>query len=184
MKLLDSKNKKIVFGSVALRLILGPGIFVSVWGVSIITFLTDLVDGEIFKRAGWTYTKYSICDKILDYYWYIFILAYVFLNNVPAREVFLILFLFRSLGQVLFLLTKKHLFLFLFPNIFEILFFFFLFTSIFPSLNPFMQFPKIIYLLLLITPLVLIREYILHIKRSNLSGFFTGKTTYWVDEKR
>lgn len=179
-----SLYRKVVWVNIILRLILGPVIFISVWLASLFTFLLDWVDGEFFKRAGYPRRQYSFYDKLLDYYWYIFILIYIFLANVPSKNVFLILFLFRSLGQMLFVLTKKEFYFIFFPNIFEIFFYFYLLTLVFPGLKPLMFFPKIIYPLTVILFGVLIREYILHIKKMNLSGLFTGKITYWVDEEK
>jgi len=176
--------QKIVLANIVLRVVLGPAIFISVWLSSLLTFLLDWADGEFFKRAGYPHSKYTLYDKILDYYWYVFILIYIFLYDVPSKRVFLILFLFRSLGQILFFLTKKEIYFFLFPNIFEIGFYFYLITLLFPELDSFMYFPKIIYPLLVITLVVLIREYIVNIRKMNLSWFFTGKTTYWVNKKR
>jgi len=179
-----SLYQKIVWANVIFRLTLGPTIFISVWVASLLTFLLDWVDGEFFKRAYYPRSQYNFYDKLLDYYWYIFILIYIFLYQVPSRNIFLFLFLFRSLGQILLSLTKKELYLFFFPNLFEILFFFYLFTTLIPKWQPLMFFPKIIYPLGVILPGALIREYILHIKKMNLSGLFTGKTTYWVDDKK
>lgn len=178
------KYQRLVLAVVILRLILGPAIFISVWLSSLSTFLLDWADSELFKRASFLWRRYAIYDKILDYYWYLFILAYIFLYEIPSRETFLILFLFRSIGQILFFLTKKEQYFFLFPNIFEILFYFYLLSLLFPKLHPYMYFPKIIFPLLAITPMVLVREYIAHIKKMNLSWFFTGKTTYWRNEKK
>ncbi|HUS59976.1 MAG TPA: hypothetical protein VMX76_01170 [Nevskiaceae bacterium] len=179
-----SLYQKIALADVILRLILGPAIFISVCLAALFTFLLDWVDGEFFKRAGYPQSQYSFYDKLLDYYWYIFILIYIFLYQVPSKNIFLFLFLFRSLGQALFFLTKKEFYFIFFPNVFEILFYFYLFTTILPKWQPLMFYPQIAYPLIIITLVVLIREYVLHIKKMNLSGFFTGKTTYWVDDKK
>lgn len=180
----NRQNFRLVWINIVLRLLLGPIIFLSVWFASVFTFLLDWVDGEFFKRAGYPRSQYILYDKILDYYWYVFMIVYISLANVPSRNIFLFLFLFRSLGQTLFFLTKKEFYFIFFPNVFEILFFFYLGTLIFPKLQPLMLYPKILYPLAVILIGVSIREYVLHIKKMNLSGLFTGKTTYWVDDKK
>lgn len=184
MKLPKDKKRKRVLAAVIVRLITGPAIFVSPWLASIVNFGFDWADGEIFKRAGWSHARYGLIDKILDYYWYIFVLIFIFVRDIPSSSIFLFLYYFRSFGQALFFVTKKKRFFFFFPNIFEILFFFYLISTAFPVLSPFMLFPKILYPIAVIIPLVLFREYVLHIKEANLSWFFTGKTTYWINEKK
>ena len=94
------------------------------------------------------------------------------------------LFLFRSVGQILFFLTKKEVFLFFFPNVFEVFFHFYLFSTILPFLQPFTTLPKAILPLITITILVLTREYILHIQKANLFNFFLKKESYWIDDKK
>lgn len=178
------KYKKIVIVSTILRLISGPFIFISAWIAFIITFILDWIDGELFKRAGYPHHQYSLYDKILDYYWYTFILIYVFVQSVPGKELLLFLFLFRSFGQIIYFFMKKRVIFFFFPNLFEFYFLFYLLTTSFPKLQPLMYFPKIIYPSIIIVLFVMIREYILHVKKMNLSGLFTGKTTFWIKEKK
>lgn len=179
----ENKYWKMALADVIIRLVVAPMIFFSPWLASIITFSFDWADGEFFKRAGCPRKEYCIWDKALDYYWYFFILIYVFFIRIPGWEMFMILFIFRSFGQFAFVIFKVEFFLFLFPNLFEIFFFFYLFSNVFPGLKPFLLFPKAFYPLAIITILVLIREYILHVRKLNLSWFFTGKTTYWIDEE-
>lgn len=178
-----SLYKRLVGIIVFLRLITPLFILSSVGWVSFLSFMYDWVDSEIFKRAGFTYSHYSTWDKFLDYWWYVFIMIYVLTNNVPGKNIFLILFLTRSVGQLFFYLTQKQYFLFLFPNVLEIFFYFYLFSWVFPFLQPYMNYPKVLWPIGLITVLfVLPREYIIHVGKFNLSGFFTGKTTYWKKE--
>ena len=169
---------------VTIRLLCGPFLFITPLITTIIMFFLDWTDGEIFKRAKYSHEKYNQIDKILDYYWYLSILLFIYINNIFGKELFFLLFFYRTIGQILFLMTKNRKYLFIFPNLFEILFYFYLLTTIFSKLTPFLVYPNVLYILLFIIPGVLIREYILHIKQSNLSWFFTGKTTYWIDEKK
>lgn len=174
--------KKIALVSSVLRLIFAPIIFISVWFAAIATLFLDTIDGEFFKRAGFSHPRYTFYDKLLDYYWYLFIVVYIFLNNISGKELFLIFFLFRSCGHALFHLTKNQRYFFFFPNFFEILFYFYLFTLIFPQLALYLQLPQSIFLILAMTPVVLIREFFLHIKKINLSQRFFGEMSAWREE--
>jgi len=181
----QEKYRKLVWFSSLCRLFFGPFIFVSVWVASIVTLLLDTTDGELFKRAHFPYSQYSFYDKILDYYWYVFILAYVFVNQLASKWVFLGLFLHRSLGQAFSVLTKNRKFLFIFPNIFEFFFYFYLLTLLFPKLRPLIESPRLIYSLAVIALLKLANEYFLHIKKFSFHNWlFPKKASYWTTEKR
>lgn len=166
------------------RLFFAPFIFISVlWAITMSVFL-DWMDSELFKRAGYPYSRYNFYDKLLDYYWYIFIIAYVLLKAVPLKGLFLYLFLLRSIGQGLYFLTKKHFFFFLFPNIFEPLFWIYVLTFLFPSLGLFFTYPNIMWLMLILLLIKLFNEYIIHIARVSVYNLvFFRKPTLWVEEK-
>ena len=187
MKKMAEEKKKIAFYTnlvkicVLLRLIFGPAIFIAPRITALVSFMLDWVDGELFKRAGYARNQYSFYDKLLDYYWYIWILIYIFANNVPFKDFFVFLFLFRTLGQFLYMKYKKEYLLLLFPNIFEIFFIYYLIVRLFGSYSLFFLSPPILWIsLLVILIFVLVREYILHIKQANLSSIFMGRTTYWL----
>ena len=184
VKLATNKYSLSVTFAIILRLIFGPLIFFSIWITVIANFIIDWSDGEVFKRSVWKRQDYSWYDKVLDQYWYCFILGYIFYINTPGKWLFLSLFVYRTIGFLLYLKTKKEILFQFFPNLFEIFFFFYLLTTINPQLVKYLEMPKAIYPLVVIIPTVLVREYLLHVKNMNLSWFFTGKTTYWVDDKK
>ena len=165
--------------SVVLRLIFGPTIFLMPRVTALIEFIIDWVDGELYKRAGYAQPQYSLYDKILDYYWYIWILIYILVNNIPFRSFFILLFAYRSFGQILYLITKKEIMFLLFPNIFEIFFLYYLVVTIPGKTTPLLLAPAIWIALASITVIVLFREYILHLRRSNLSRLILGHATFW-----
>ncbi|KKQ41872.1 MAG: hypothetical protein US60_C0028G0027 [Microgenomates group bacterium GW2011_GWC1_37_8] len=168
---------------VTLRVILGPLIFIAPIFSTLLVFILDWADGEFFKRAGFSKTRYDGIDKTLDLCWYLFIVLFIAVNPVPNKSLFYILFSYRAIGQFLYLFSKNEKFLFLFPNFFEILFYVYITALAAPNLTEFLYLPNIIFTLSLIIPIVLVREYTLHIKKSNLSWFFTGVTTYWKNSE-
>jgi hypothetical protein len=165
--------------SILLRLLFGPVIFISPFIATIANFILDGFDGEIFKRSGYARPQYSIYDKILDYYWYIWIILFIFITNVPAKYVFLSLFLYRSIGQFLFVLYNKGIILFLFPNIFEKVFCYYLFSLLIHREHQLMSPPYFPIAVFVITCISVLVEYVIHIRKANLSGLYLGKTSYW-----
>ncbi|OGD62812.1 hypothetical protein A2160_05605 [Candidatus Beckwithbacteria bacterium RBG_13_42_9] len=166
--------------TVGLRLFLGPLVLWSPW-VSLVTFVVDWLDGEVFKRSGWTHARYDQVDKLLDLYFYAWIMTYILTFNLPPKFLFLFFFALRLLGQLIFYLSKNDKAFFFFPNIYEILFYFYLFTLIIPPLAKYLLFPWLWLTLAIITIIVLIREYVLHIQKANLSWMVFGKITHWPD---
>ena len=165
--------------NVITRLVFGPGIFVSVWMATIVNFILDWADGEFFKRAGYKKEEYKIIDKILDLYWYAFIISYAVVNDIPGLPILIFLFVYRLVGQILFFIKRKQILLFIFPNFFEIFFYFYLASIVFKPLSLYLTIPNAIYPMGIIFLTVMIREYLLHIRDINWSDFFTGKKTYW-----
>ncbi len=166
-------DQLLVIAAICLRLVFGALIFWAVWPAVVVNLFTDWVDGELYKRAGFTKIRYQFYDKILDYYWFVMIIIYLLTTHARSFPFFLLLFLVRTLGHVGFMLTKKVIYFFFFPNVFEVFFYFYLLTGTLPNW----------FWLIVMVFGVLIREYILHIAKLNLSWIFMGKTTHWIDEK-
>jgi hypothetical protein len=165
--------------SIVLRLLFGPVIFLSPVIATVGNVLLDGFDGELYKQSGYARPQYSIYDKILDYYWYVWILMFILLTDVPLKYIFVGLFLYRTLGQLLFIRFNKGIILFLFPNIFEKFFFYYLFANIIGQDNIFMHQSLIMPILLFITIISIALEYSIHLKRINLSGIYLRKKTFW-----
>jgi len=165
--------------AIVVRLLSGPLIFFSPVFATFLNIVLDAFDGELFKRSGYTRPQYSVYDKILDYYWYVWIIFYIIGSNALGKYVFLALFIYRTIGQVLFLLFNKGFILFLFPNIFEKMFYYYL-AALLLHKEPILMSPQYLAVAtVLCTLFALFIEYIVHIKRVNLSGTYLGKTTYW-----
>ncbi len=85
-------------------------------------FVLDGIDGDLLIPLGLPNDVYQPVDKVSDWVTYVAIVVVGYRNQWPIRRLMLGLFLFRSIGQVAFLLTGNELFLALFPNFLEPLF--------------------------------------------------------------
>jgi hypothetical protein len=85
-------------------------------------FALDGIDGDLLIPLGLPNEIYQPIDKISDWVTYVAIVIVGYRNRWPIKRLMLGLFLFRSIGQVAFLLTEEELFLALFPNFLEPLF--------------------------------------------------------------
>lgn len=92
--------------------------FVAGWA----NFFLDSTDGDILIPLGLADSTYQPIDKIADWATYIAMVILAYKANWAIKKLILILFLFRSIGQTLFLLTGNELMLFFFPNFLEPLF--------------------------------------------------------------
>ncbi len=164
---------------VILRLVFGPFIFISPIVSTLVIFILDGFDGEILKRSGYARHEYSTYDKIMDYWWYIWIFIFILYTNVPTKSLFIFLFLYRTVGQLLYLLYRKGIIFFLFPNVFESLFYYYLVANILHQEQYFFSQPLLTYVIIALTIPKLIQEYIVHIRLMNLSGMYLKKTSYW-----
>ncbi len=180
MKTFKKAYSYTVWFSCIIRIISGPFIIIFPLISSIINFILDWCDGEWFKRAGYYYHQYSFIDKLLDLYWYLWIFIFINYKPFPLTIALNILFIIRLIGQCLYFLSKKRIFFLLFPNIFEVLFLYILLKIELNLITMADFMNELFYIeIFLIIIIVLIREYIVHIKKANLSYFWKGKKTYW-----
>lgn len=100
---------------------------------SIASGFLDYIDCYLAFRARFTWKQYHLYDKLIDYWWYIFVLLYSW--NTEIRIIILLLFIYRTVGQALTIITGYEKLLLYFPNAFEKYFIFYLFTPIFPQLH-------------------------------------------------
>lgn len=85
-------------------------------------FILDSVDGDLLVPLGLPNETYQPVDKVSDWVTYGAIVVLGYRNAWPTRRLMLGLFLFRSVGQVGFLVTGNELLLAAFPNLLEPLF--------------------------------------------------------------
>ncbi|MBL7156221.1 MAG: hypothetical protein ISS87_01325 [Candidatus Pacebacteria bacterium] len=166
-----------------LRIITPFFIWKNVVLVLILSSFLDLIDSEFFRLAinswkslssdsqkGRTYKK---IDKILDFYWYVFILVYM--RASPLFLIFAFLFLLRLIGMFVYFITKyKKTFIF-FPNLFETLFIVFVIVLIYPVFGFLLQGSNIYLTILGLIPFKLLQEYICCIEKPNLGYLFKRK---------
>jgi hypothetical protein len=85
-------------------------------------FFLDSFDGDLLIPLGLSNEVYQPVDKVTDWITYVAIVVFCFRNAWPTRRLMLGLFLYRSVGQITFLVTGNELVLALFPNFLEPLF--------------------------------------------------------------
>jgi hypothetical protein len=82
-------------------------------------FFLDGVDGDLLIPLGLPNDVYQPLDKIADWTTYVAIVVVAYRNAWPTKRLMLGLFLFRSVGQIGFLVTERELLLAAFPNFLE-----------------------------------------------------------------
>jgi hypothetical protein len=87
--------------------------FVGAWG----NYLLDVVDGDILMALGLSDYVYQTVDKAADYYSYIIMLILGLRWRI--RKLVIILFIYRTIGQLLFFLTRNEQVFFIFQNLLE-----------------------------------------------------------------
>jgi hypothetical protein len=92
--------------------------FVAGWA----NLVLDAIDGDLLIPLGLPDAIYQPVDKVSDWVTYVAIVVVAYRSAWPTRPLMLGLFLFRSVGQVGFLLTGNELLLAAFPNFLEPLF--------------------------------------------------------------
>lgn len=137
----------------------------------------DGVDGLAFSNAGLSHKSYITYDKLIDFWWYGFIV--LFFWTKPLFTIFFLLFLFRSFGHWISIITRKEIWLFYFPAIIEIYFIGFLIALNFPQLKFFYQGGFIYYSLAFATIIALVREYVIHITRKSVGKVLLGVGPKW-----
>lgn len=82
-------------------------------------YVLDSIDGDILIPLGLENASYQPIDKIADWVTYVAMVVLAYKAKWPIKKIILGLFLFRSIGQTLFLATGNELFFFYFPNFLE-----------------------------------------------------------------
>ena len=162
-----------------LRLVFPVFIFSYPVYVIVATIFLDAIDGEFASQGVLSREKYQIVDKLMDNWWYIWVLFYSYfaLNNFFI--LLLVLFIYRTIGLILFLLKKNRKIFMFFPNFFENAFFLFFFATIF-SLESLIVGPNLYYSLAVVFALKILQEYWVHIlKKSLVEDVFKFKWRKW-----
>lgn len=99
-----------------LPILLVPFPFLAGWA----NFVLDTVDGDLLSPLGLSDPVYQTIDKAADWVTYVFMVVAAW--RWPIRRIVIALFLFRSIGQALFFITRNEMMFFFFPNFLEPLF--------------------------------------------------------------
>lgn len=169
---------KLAFGIIALLRILVPfSIFFHPVAATAASIILDSLDGYMGFRAGMTHRGYHTYDKLMDYWWYMFILLYsVDLSIFP---VIFILFVYRTAGQIVSLTLQKRSMLFWFPNILEHFFIAYLLATIFPIMAPLVSDRLQPLALSICFAIAMTREYWLHVKNKSVTQDIWGIDFDW-----
>jgi|SRR3989344_609503 len=149
---------------VALRLVLPLTIFRWPLLGGLIAMIADALDVVLITYLNMgDFKNYHQVDKYLDMY-YLSMEVYVslFWKNKLARGTSIFLFLYRTIGFILFEVTKLRLLLFIFPNLFENFYLFYLGYKKITKKDPISSFRNLFLILVLLLIPKLIQEYILH----------------------
>lgn len=87
--------------------------FQAIWG----NYFLDVIDGDILLSLGLSDYTYQTIDKVADYWSYIFMLILGLRWNI--RKIVIFLFAYRTIGQILFFLTRNEQVFLLFQNFLE-----------------------------------------------------------------
>lgn len=87
--------------------------FHAVW----INYVLDVVDGDILTQFGINELTYQTIDKVADYFSYIFMLILGLRWRI--RGTIIVLFVYRTIGQALFFITRNELAFVYFQNFLE-----------------------------------------------------------------
>lgn len=107
---------------VALKFLIPVGIVFSPFWFGWANFVLDTIDGDILIPLGLDDSIYQPVDKLADWATYIAMVVAAYRYRWPIRRWVLGLFLFRSVGQTLFLATGGETWLFVFANYLEPIF--------------------------------------------------------------
>jgi phosphatidylglycerophosphate synthase len=138
-------------------------------GATLASLALDGIDGYIAFRAGWKHPIYNRYDKLADYWWYVCILLYC--AHLPIYPMVLILFLYRSVAQLISIVSGNHAIFLWFPNLLEPFFIGYILTYIFPDLSVWFEGSHQIVPLIISLVTSVPREYIIHIKQISVAHY-------------
>jgi hypothetical protein len=82
-------------------------------------FILDTLDGDILIPLGLIDSTYQLIDKSADWFTYVGMVLCAHHFKWPIKKWIIILFIFRSLGQLAFFLSRDERVFFIFPNFLE-----------------------------------------------------------------
>lgn len=179
-KRLFSKNGQAYLFIVLLRLGAPLLIFKHTFLSLGLTWILDVVDIEFASRSVLTRTEYELFDKWLDLWWYLTALVFAYMA-MPEHFWFLLpFFIYRGVGQLIFLATKNEKVLALFPALFGPFFYLFFFSKVIPSLSFLVQ-GEVLYVCLgFLAILKIMQEITVHVILLSLPKVLWHKKRAWA----
>lgn len=146
--------------------------------VSIIAFSFDVLDGPIAIQLNFSWKKYNLLDKIMDNWWYLFIVLYM--RQTPLYPVFILLWAYRIVGTLLVLKNHQESTYLYFPNILEWFFYIFLLFQLLNGLPTFYLLPVQIIIFATSVLISVLVEWSVHIeKKSRIATGLLGVKMNW-----
>lgn len=164
---------------VLLRILSAPLIFIWPLLSIILSFFLDIIDIEFASRKVLTLDEYEKQDKILDLWWYLNSVIFGWFHLPYYRFLLLILFIFRAIGEVIFIIKNDRKVFFLFPNFFENIFFLIFFSVYFKQLNFLLNSQFIFFSLSVAIIAKIFQEWWIHIALISIPEHFFGKKRKW-----
>lgn len=138
-------------------------------------FILDTTDGDVLMHFGLDYTTYQTWDKLADYVTYI--CMFLVGRRWKIGKTITLLFLLRTVGQIVFFITRWDMVFFFLPNFLEPLFMVYSFI-VFKQKDDdkgFLWYRKhIVPLWIGIIAYKMWNEWNIHVARIDLSQFFFG----------
>ncbi|MFA6016643.1 MAG: hypothetical protein WC744_00985 [Patescibacteria group bacterium] len=172
-------NTFLYFSIVILRVLSAPLIFVWPLPAIILSFFLDVIDIEFASRKVLTLSEYERYDKMLDLWWYFNAVIFSWLYLLDYKIILLILFVFRMIGNIIFIIKNDRKIFFAFPNFFENIFFLIFFSTYFKQLNFLLDKKYFYFSIAIVTVLKIFQEWWIHIARISIPEHFFGKKRNW-----
>ncbi len=138
-------------------------------------FVLDTMDGDLLVPLGLDDPTYQPIDKVADWVTYVFMVIAAKKGDWPIFKWIVGLFIFRSIGQTLFLITSDEIVFFFFPNFLEPLFLVYATILFFKKLDAPAVFAKWqIPIAILIFVYKMQDEYITHVGNIDRSDLISG----------
>lgn len=176
-------NKFVYYLIVVLRIISAPLIFIWPLPAIILSFFLDFIDIEFASRKVLTLSEYERYDKALDSWWYLNVMIFSWFQLPSYKFILLILFIFRTIGEIIFFIKNDRRIFFLFPNFFENIFMLIFFSIYFQQLHFLLGKRFIFFSLAIVVISKIFQEWWVHIAQISIPEHFFGKKRKWRNGK-
>ncbi len=156
------------------RIFFAIGVFINPLLTVLFAIYLDWIDMRALKGFGISLKGYNRDDKLTDTIVYFIFFVYIISVNIDSliTLIFLILFIIRMIGYILFVISQNRKIFFIFPNIF---FSFFVVYNLILFFNPFPDLQIILISLIWTIIFQFIFEYGYHVSQLALSEDYLSK---------